>query len=231
MVSAFAKAVAQLGDPVFRRTLLQGVAAAAALFALLWAAIFYALTRTALSEIGWLETVLDALGGLATLLLTVILFPAVAAGALSLLIERVIVAVEMHHYPALPPPRALTLAEQIGIAARFTATLLLLNLAVLPLYLIPVVNVLVFYALNGYLLGREYFEMVAPRRFDGAARRTLWRRHRLELLLAGVVIAFVSSLPLVNLAAPVIGAAAMTHLVETYRRALGRAPAPPPEAR
>ncbi len=99
-----------------------------------------------------------------------------------------------------------------------------LNLAALPLYLIPVVNALVFYGLNGYLLGREYFEMVAPRRLEMEPRRVLWRRRRLGFVLAGVAFAFLSTLPLVNLLAPVIAAAAMTHLVESYRRPLALGP-------
>ena len=103
-------------------------------------------------------------------------------------------------------------------ALRFLAIVIVFNLAVLPLYLIPFANVLVFYGLNGYLLGREYFEMVASRRLDRPAQKGLWRRHRVGFLLAGVVVAFVSTLPLVNFAAPVLAAAAMTHLVETYRR-------------
>jgi CysZ protein len=100
-----------------------------------------------------------------------------------------------------------------------------LNLLVLPLYLLPVANALIFYALNGYLLGREYFEMVAPRRLEQGPRRELWRRRRLGFFLAGVAFAFFSTLPLVNLLAPVVAAAAMTHLVESYRRPLALGPA------
>src|SRR3546814_18267334 len=65
---------------------------------------------------------------------------------------------------------------------------LILNLLVLPLYLvliwIPPLNLLLFYLLNGYLLGREYFEMVAVRRLDLAAAKRLRRAFRGQVILA-----------------------------------------------
>jgi uncharacterized protein involved in cysteine biosynthesis len=53
----------------------------------------------------------------------------------------------------------------------------------------------------------------------------LWRRWRLGFVLAGVVFAFLSTLPLVNLLAPVLAAATMTHMVEMRRRLLASGPA------
>jgi CysZ protein len=42
-----------------------------------------------------------------------------------------------------------------------------LNLLALPIYaLIPLLNVVLFLGLNGYLFGREYFELIALRRLD-----------------------------------------------------------------
>jgi uncharacterized protein involved in cysteine biosynthesis len=218
MLPAFALALAQFGDPAFRRPLGRSLAGAIVVFAGLWLFLGCVLAYTTLSEIAWLEFAFEVLGGLAAIVLTFILFPGVAAAILSLMIDGVIDAVETRHYPQLPPPLIRPLATQIAAALRFVAVVVVFNLAVLPLYLIPLVNLLVFYGLNGYLLAREYFEMVAPRRLDWDAQRALWRRRRLGFVLAGVVIAFVSTLPLANLLAPVLAAATMTHLVETYRR-------------
>lgn len=222
MISAFAKALAQLGDPAFRRPIAWSLALAALVFAGLWATIWLVLTHTAISDLRWIDMTVDVLGGLAAIVLTFVLFPGVVAAILPLFADRIIAAVEARHYPDLPPPRAPSLAEQAAMALRFLAMVVILNLAALPLYLVPVVNALVFYGLNGYLLGREYFEMVAPRRLDSESRRVLWRRRRLGFVLAGVAFAFVSTLPLVNLLAPVLAAATMTHLVESYRRQVAR---------
>jgi len=99
---------------------------------------------------------------------------------------------------------------------------LALNLAALPLYLVlmfvPPLNLFVFYLLNGYLLGREYFELVAARRLDMAAVKRFRRTYRGRVLLAGVVIAFLLTLPIVNLVMPIMATGAMLHVFEGLRR-------------
>jgi CysZ protein len=183
-----------------------------------------------LFETFWLDTVIDALGGLAAIILTVVLFPGVVAAILSLFLERIVVAVEARHYPTLPPARQAPLAEQIGGALKFLAIVVAANLVVLPLYLIPFVNLLVFAALNGYLLAREYYGSVAPRRLSVEGQKRLWRLRRATFISAGVVLALASSVPLVSFVVPVVAAAVMisfvvpvvaaavmTHLVEAYR--------------
>src|SRR5581483_9662842 len=164
-------------------------------------------------DIGWIDTAIDALGGLAALVLTVLLYPAVAAAVTSLFLDDAIAAVERRHYPALPPPRHIGWREQIGAALRLLAVAILLNLVLLPIYFVPVVNLVVFYGLNGYIVGCEYVEMVAARRLEPSGVRRLWGDHRLTWLLSGAAIALMSTIPIVNLIAPLIGAAAMTHQV------------------
>ena len=95
---------------------------------------------------------------------------------------------------------------------------IVLNLLALPLYLLPGPNILIYLALNGYLLGREYFETVAQRRLGGRAVAQARRRVRLRLWVAGVLIALMLAVPLLNLIAPVLATAFMTHLFVTWRR-------------
>jgi CysZ protein len=216
MFAAFARALAQLGDPAFRRPLVLGLVAALAVFAGLWTGMGLLLTRTRLFDNPWLDATLDAFGGLATLVLTVLLYPAVVAAVMSLFLDDAIQAVEARHYPGSPPPRPVGLGEQLGGALRLVAKALVLNLLALPIYLVPGLNLVVFYTLNGYLLGREYFEMVAQRRLDPAALRRLWHDRRAAIVLSGAGVAFISTIPLVNLVAPLIAAAAMTHQVMSW---------------
>ena len=218
MFSAFGRALAQLPDPEFRRPLAYSLGLTVLVFAGLWTGLGFALAHTRIFSIFWLDWVVDALGGLAAIVLTLVLFPGVAAAIVSLFLDRVVVAVEARYYPDLPPARAAPLAEQIGGALRFLVVVVGFNLLALPLYLVPALNLVVFYGLNGYLLAREYFELVAPRRLDPSAARVLWRSRRAEALAGGVVFALVATVPLVNMAAPVFAAATMTHLVEGWRR-------------
>jgi uncharacterized protein involved in cysteine biosynthesis len=213
VLRAFALALAQLGDRAFRRPLVLGLVGALGIFIALWAGLWVVLTRTTFLEIGWLETALDALGGLAALALTVVLYPAVAAAVTSLLLDSTIAAVESRHYPGLPPPRRVGFGEQAWAALRLLALAVFLNLLMLPVYFLPAINLVVFYGLNGYILGREYLETVASRRLDPPGIRRLWSDHRMTWVASGAVIALVSTIPVINLIAPLVGAAAMTHQV------------------
>jgi CysZ protein len=221
MIAWFIRAVAQLGDANFRRPLLLGLVGAILVFALLWAGFAYVLTLTWFAT-SWIETAVDALGGVAAFILTVLLYPVVAAAILSLFVDSAIDAVEAKHYPDLPPARPQAITEQVSAGLRLLGLALLLNLLALPLYLIPFINMMVFYGLNGYILGREYFEMVAARRLEPEARRRLRRECRLKWFAMGVVIAFLATLPVINLVAPLIAAGAMTHAFMEWRVRLSR---------
>ncbi len=59
--------------------------------------------------------------------------------------------------------------------------------------------------------------MVAWRRLEPAAADRLRRRHWLRLWLLGILLALLSTIPLVNLLAPLIATAAMVHEVEKLR--------------
>jgi uncharacterized protein involved in cysteine biosynthesis len=123
-------------------------------------------------------------------------------------------------YDPLSPP-ALRALQKIQTRCAETGDGNLLALAVY-LFAGPLAPV-VFWVVNGYLLGREYFTMVAMRRVGRAGARALRRRHAGEIWLAGTLMAAPLSVPLVNLLIPVLGAATFTHL---FHRLQARVPSP-----
>jgi uncharacterized protein involved in cysteine biosynthesis len=138
---------------------------------------------------------------------------------LGFFLDRVIASVERRHYPDLPAPRTIGIGASLASAIRLALLALLLNVLALPLYLFfPVVNVVLFFGINGYLIGREYFEAVASRRLEPAVVKAMWRHYRVRLIIAGAIIAFMLSVPVLNLAAPLIGVAFMLHFFEQLRR-------------
>jgi uncharacterized protein involved in cysteine biosynthesis len=143
-------------------------------------------------------------------------FAAIAQNVAAFYFERIIGAVEARRYPDLPPAQGTTIATDISAMLRFTGVLILWNIVAIPFYFIPVVNIVVFYLLNGYLFGREYAEAVAFRRLPPAEVKAWRARHRVTLLVAGALITLAMSIPVLNLAAPVLAAAFMTHI---YHRA------------
>jgi len=229
LFSAFAKAIAQLPDPSLRNVLLRAMALAAGVFVLLCTILWIVIARLDLSSIRWVDTTIDVLGGFAVFLVAVLLFPAAVSALVGLFLENVAEAVEQRHYPGLPPPRQQGLAESTLAGIRFAAVALALNIAALPLYLallfVPPLNVFVFFGVNGYLLGREYFELAASRRLPLEEARALRRRYRGTVILAGGLTAVLLTVPVVNLAAPIIGTAAMVHILEALRLRSGVASA------
>jgi len=219
MLTALCRALHALSTPPLRRIVALGLALAVLTFALLWLAVAGVLYNSAFFEWRPLNWLVDLMGGLAVLTLSWLFFPAVVTLIMSLFLERIAAAVEALDYPGRSPPRRQSIGETVGAMLRLTALTLLLNLLALPVYLlIPGINLFLFLALNGYLLGREYFEVVALRRLDAAATRAARNRFGLRVFLGGVVIAALFAVPVVNLVAPVFATAFMVHVFEALPR-------------
>jgi CysZ protein len=217
----FLRAIRQLSDPRFRRVLVVGVLLSLALLVGIYAGF--------LALIGWLtpETItipfVGPVGGLDTLLswgsallmvgLSVFLMVPVASAFTGMFLEDVAQAVEDRHYPTLPPASDISLWDSIVETVSFFVLLIAVNAGALVLYAFagPFVPVL-FWAVNGFLLGREYFTMVATRRIGREGAKALRKRHAARIWLAGTLMAAPLSVPLVNLFVPVLGAATFTHL-------------------
>jgi CysZ protein len=204
--------------PEQRRWIVLSLVLALAVLAALWLGAGVALADLHLVGIGWLDWTLAVTGEAGILVVCWMLYPAMTMLIIGCFLNAVVAAVERRHYPDLPPARRIGIGEAIASVVRLMLLAIVINLVLLPLYLVPMINLFVYYLLNGYLVGREYFELVALRRLDGGATRALWRWHRGRLISAGVIIVLLLSIPLVNLAAPVVAAAFMLHVFEGLRR-------------
>lgn len=218
MIAGFSKAVQQAFDPTFRSVALKTFAISAALFFAMIAGIGWLLGQLALFDIGWLDWIVRALGGVGAVVVSILLFPVVAMMVVGLFLEEIADAVDAKHYPEKPRAPGQSIAASLASTARLVGIAVLLNLLVLPLYVIPGINVFVFFGLNGYLLGREYFELVALRRIDAVAVRTLRKRFRWRLFFGGVLITLLLSIPVVNWLMPMIATAFMVHELEGVAR-------------
>jgi len=219
MISAFTKSFAQLPDPTFRKVIFLGILGALITFLLLFSAVTGFLFESVLVNIPWVDSAIDWLGSIATIAVVWLLFPAVASVIIGFLLEDIAEAVEKKHYPGLPPADSIPWGETLVEAIKFAGVMLLLNILALPIYLLfPAVNLLVFYSLNGYLISREYFELVGQRRVGVKKAKALRKAYQGRLLIAGALTAFLLTIPLVNLLAPVVGTAAMVHLFHRWRQ-------------
>ena len=78
----------------------------------------------------------------------------------------------------------------------------------------PFLAPFIFWVANGYLLGREYFQVAAMRRMSRSDATRLFQRHCGAICFSGILIAIPLSIPLVGLFIPVLGAATFTHQFE-----------------
>ena len=212
MFNDFLKSVAQFSDPRFRKVVLIGVAGALATIIALWVLIWFGLNSiTFFTDGGWLETAVDWVLGIGLTLLVLLLFPAATVLISSLLLDQIADAVEDKHYPTLPDTRPQPIMDALISGLKFALTALALNILLLPLLLAGPLYVIAFYMMNGYLLSREYFELVAARRYDARTVEAIRKSRQKKLWIAGVGLTFLMTIPVVNLVAPIIATAFMVH--------------------
>lgn len=217
----FLRALGQLGDPRFRRVLLTGVLLTLALLVGIYAGFLGLIDWFApetleipfVGPVSGLGTLLSWGSALLVIALSVFLMVPVASAFTGLFLEDVAAAVEARHYPGLPPVAKIGFWDNLVETLNFFGLLVAVNVGALLLYafagpFIPVV----FWSVNGFLLGREYFTLVARRHLGREGARALRKRHGVQIWIAGTLMAAPLSVPLVNLLIPVLGAATFTHL-------------------
>jgi uncharacterized protein involved in cysteine biosynthesis len=164
---------------------------------------------------GWLGWAADVVGGIGASLLALWLFLPVAVVIGTLYIERIAHAVERRHYPALAPARGAPLAAQLWDAIGIGLRILLLNvLALIAALVLPGIGVVLAWLVGGYAIGRGLFVAVAMRRMPRLAAMALYRQARLPVLAQGCILALAGYVPALNLLIPVIGTAAMVHVLD-----------------
>ena len=158
---------------------------------------------------GWLGGIIAAIALAFGMALLVAPVTAVIAG---LFLDDVAEVVERTDYPRDPVGRAMPALRSLLLAIKFFGVVILGNIVALMLLLVPGINIAAFFIVNGYLLGREFFEFAAMRFRPEDEARALRRQYAGTVFLAGLVIAAFLAVPLLNLVTPLFAAAMMVHL-------------------
>jgi len=221
IIASFLRAIAQLPDPRFRRVLFLGIGLTVALLVASYAGLLWIISATTaagvtlpwVGQVGWIGDLLSwgSLGLM--MILSVFLMVPVASAITSLFLDDVAQAVEDAHYPHLPQVSRIPLWDSVKDTVNFLGVLIGANIAAFALYaLLPFLAIPIFFALNGYLLGREYFQLAAMRRLGRDGAKALRKKHAGKIWVAGCLMAMPLSIPLINLIIPILGAATFTHL-------------------
>jgi CysZ protein len=139
----------------------------------------------------------------------------------SIYLDDIVDSVEDRFYPENKANKRLGIPKLAFLASRIALLVVVLNIIVIPLYIIffwvPFLPIGIFYLLNGYLLGLGYYEMVAVRHMGikeaGIHRRSI----RGVVLGVGLIMTFLFMVPIVQLIVPIIGAALICHLFHMSR--------------
>lgn len=217
----FLRAIGQIGDRRFRKVLWRGIGLTVLLLAAITAVLVWGIgwlvgdsvTLPLLGQVQWVDNVISWAFVALMFVMSVFLMVPVASAFVSMFLDDVAEAVEDRHYPSLPKVDGVPLRDEIidGISAM--GVLIAANIAALLLTLVlPIAGLPVFYAVNGFLLGREYFTVAAMRRLGRAGAVQMRKRHGATIWMAGVLMAVPLTVPILNLIVPIIGAATFTHL-------------------
>lgn len=223
IIRAVSLTLGQIGDPRFMRVLGIGLALTIALLVAVAAGFAGVVSWIAgdsiwipwVGEVQWIDDVLSWGALLLMLGLSVFLMIPVASAITSLFLDEVADAVEAVHYPHLPQGPRTPFWEALRDTVTFLGVIVGVNILALVLYVaFAPFALFIFWAVNGFLLGREYFTLVAMRRVGRVKAKELRRRHFTTLWAGGTLMAIPLTIPLLNLLVPILGAATFTHLYQ-----------------
>jgi len=223
------RAITQLFSPGFRSVMWKSLGLTIALLIGAWfgmEALVDWLISPYLGSWPWVATALVWMTGAGFFVGALFLIAPVTAIFAGVFLDDIAEAVEATHYPQDAPGRATAILPSIVLSLKFLVVVAAANLLALLLVLLPGINFAVFFLVNGYLLGREYFTFAALRLRSEADANRLRRRNGTAVFLAGLIIAGFMAVPLLNLLTPAFAAAIMVHLHKQISAADSVAPAP-----
>ena len=155
------------------------------------------------------------------------LFVPLATAIATQFVDSIAGAVERRHYPGLPPAQAASLAAQAWDGVALGAMVLAMQVLALAVsLLVPGLGLLVGWFVTAWAIGRGLFMAVALRRLPRAEALSAYRARRGRVLLHGALVAAAALVPGANLLAPVLGLAAMVHVLGPAVSLPGRIGAP-----
>ena len=216
-------AMAQLDDPALLGAVAKSVALAAVALALVaagmgWGGVGLADwlwgTQQATVAPGWLEWLAGAAGTAGAVVLAMFLFVPLATGIATLFVDSVAEAVERRHYPDLPPGRPEGLAAQAWDGVVLALRVLGMQVVALLLgLLVPGLGLVLGWAVAAWAIGKGLFMAVAMRRCSRPVALAVYRDRRAAVVAQGALVAAAGMVPGLNLIAPVLGLAAMVHVL------------------
>jgi uncharacterized protein involved in cysteine biosynthesis len=233
MLDAAAKALVQMFSPPFRRVLLKSAGIALLLIVLVAIALHRILTWIVQTGQAWAEThigfttdvpvsvltwVLSVAAGLGIIVGSIFLMPAVTGLLAGFFADEIAEQVERRHYPEDPPGHALPLAPAIWQSIKTALLAIVVYVLAVPFLLFAGIGAVIFFFATAFLLGREYFLLAAMRFRPPAEAQRMRKTHQSAIFIAGMFIAALVMIPIINLTTPLFGTAFMVHMHKRLSR-------------
>ena len=214
---AAAVALAQTFSRNFRGLLWRSLGLTLLLLAICWALLTKGLTawldhQALIADHGFWTQLASVMAGAGLCLGLAYLIPTISMLVSSFFLDEIAEKIERQDYSSDPVGTAIPIKRAVWEGVRFALLTLGVNVVALMVFLLPGVNMLVFFIANALLMGREYFALAAGRFASEEAVVALRRRHSLTISLCGALLAFFVSIPLLNLFTPLFATSLMVHV-------------------
>ncbi|PVB61336.1 sulfate transporter family protein [Labrenzia sp. 011] len=212
MFQAASRAMSQVFEPPFRAIFWKLLGFTLGVLLVIWVALQGVVANFVELPYGWMDTALSVLTGIGAIFVLGFLIAPISALFAGFFQDEIADIVETRDYPGDGSGKALPFAQSLGQTIKFTGVVILGNLFALLLLLVPGVNLIAFFLVNGYLLGREFFEFAAMRFMPAAEAKALRKARGGTVFLGGLVIAALLAVPILNLVTPIFATIFMMHL-------------------
>lgn len=218
MFASLGKAIGNFFDGTLKGVILRSIGLTVLLFIVVFAGLEFAILHLPTLGAPWVNRLIALLAPVLFIVAAFALGAPIAAIFGSLFLDRVARTIETRAYPT-SGGRGVSATTTIGAGARLAGLAIVMNavLLLLDVELVPPVPEILGIATNAWLLGREYFELVALRHMSRAMAGELRRRNGVSVFAAGTIISFLSSVPVLDLIAPLLGVVMMVHLFMRVR--------------
>ena len=221
MLNALKKAFSD----VFKRNILGLLWATVFITLVLFGLLFFGFSELSrywqIKDMPYMSAIINAVGVLAFFVLALFLFPPVATFVAGFFMDTAVERLEAENKNL--PLRAVPLAESVKMSGVAMAKSVLTSSVLVPMSFVPIftlITPILFYFFNGRLFAREYFFTVALRYQDYEKTEKMFRDHRNYWTLAGVVIVFLMTIPLINIISPLVAVAFMQNLFLEKRKGM-----------
>ena len=213
LIDAAVKSLRSLTDPGMTAVFIKSIIITVIFLIAFAAAISYGSSLAADHWSYWrYARYISWIGSFGAIFLAWLLFPGIMPLIISFFDESIIRNIENHEYLSESKPIETLFLHDFPHDLKFALKAIALNIILLPFYLIPMVNIVIFLSLNGYLLGSEFYLTVARRHLPYAEAVKARKKNSGIIFIGGIMLVFLSSIPIINLFAPFWGIALMTHL-------------------